>query len=172
MKRSNCLVYALREWLRPSPPGGESYLLVRRSRINWGFVHFLSGRLDPRTNQIAVTSYVPDVEEGKARGGPWFFGAPKAGDWPTALMWSDGVGWASFGATHRTLNDGPAVDGLPPLTRIAYQPGRLRTIQPEGEAAREMTDAECRAALRALAGMDANAQDALDGGLTLAVVVK
>lgn len=168
--RLNCLVHAVREWLR-STPGDESYLLVRRSRARWGLVHFLHGRRDLRTDQIAVVSYVPNAGDDKPRS-LWFAGAPRSGDWPTALMWSDGVGWASFGATHRTLSDAPIADGLPPLAGIAYQPGRRREIKPEGEAARSMTDDECRAALRVLVAMDSNAQDALDGGLTLAVVVK
>ena len=61
--RSNCLIFALTAWLRPAPPGEETYLLVRRSRVRWGGIHALHGRLDPETGQVAVSSYKPNAAE-------------------------------------------------------------------------------------------------------------
>jgi hypothetical protein len=79
--RSNCLIYALTAWLRAAPPGEESYLVIRRSRIRWGFVHFLHGVLDPATNQIEVTSYKPHEPE-KRGFAPLFDGTVQRGDLP------------------------------------------------------------------------------------------
>ena len=79
--RSNCILYALTAWLKAAPPGEESYLVIRRSRVRWGFVHVLHGVLDPATNQIEVMSYKPLVPE-KSGFAPRFEGAIQRGDMP------------------------------------------------------------------------------------------
>lgn len=81
MLRSNCIFYDLAAWLRAAPPGQESYLVIRRSRIRWGVVHCLHGVLDPATNQIEVTSYKPTSPE-KTRFAPCFDGTVQRGDMP------------------------------------------------------------------------------------------
>lgn len=78
--RSNCLIYALTAWLRAAPPGEESYLLIRRSRVRWGLFHALHGRLDRDTGQIAVTSYKPPPGHKKTRPAPFFDGKIVEGD--------------------------------------------------------------------------------------------
>lgn len=62
LKRLNCIRYAWAAW-RKAPPGEETYLIIRRSRVAWGFCHFLFGRLDPETGQINVLSYKPFTPE-------------------------------------------------------------------------------------------------------------
>lgn len=80
--KSNCLIYALTTWLKPAPPGEESYLLIRRSRIRWGMFHMLHGRLDRATGQIAVTSYKPPPGHEKTGFAPMFDGQVRDGDNP------------------------------------------------------------------------------------------
>ena len=79
MSRSNCVIYALAAWLRAAPPGEESYLVIRRSRIRWGIFHCLHGKLDHATNQIEVTSYKPVIPR---KQGPTFPGHIVVGDKP------------------------------------------------------------------------------------------
>lgn len=79
--KSNCILYALSAWLRPAPAGEEGYLVIRRSRVRWGFVHVLHGMLDPATNQIEVTSFKPTVPE-KSGFAPCFEGTIQRGDMP------------------------------------------------------------------------------------------
>jgi len=80
--RSNCVIYALTEWLRKKPPGKESYLVIRRSRIRWGILHMLHGTLDPTTDQIKVTSYKPPPGHEKTGFEPTFEGTVRDGDLP------------------------------------------------------------------------------------------
>lgn len=84
MVKSNCVFYALPRWLREvvrkQPPGEETYLIIRRSRIRWGFFHLLHGKLDPETNKIEVTSYKPPVGHKKTRFAPTFEGTVVHGD--------------------------------------------------------------------------------------------
>jgi len=80
--KSNCLIYALTEWLKPAPAGEESYLVIRRSRVKWGFVHCLHGLLDPATGQIEVTSYAPPKGHVKTNFAPCFDGHVRRGDNP------------------------------------------------------------------------------------------
>lgn len=61
--KSNCLIFALTAWLRAAPPGEESYLLIRRSRVRWGLVHFLHGKLDSVSGQVDVVSFKPHTPE-------------------------------------------------------------------------------------------------------------
>lgn len=80
--RSNCLIYALTAWLKAAPPGEESYLLIRRSRVRCGIFHALHGTLDPATGQIAVTSYKPPPGHVKTGPAPLFKGSVRDGDKP------------------------------------------------------------------------------------------
>ena len=80
-KKSNCVIYALTEWLKRKPPGHESYLVIRRSRIRWGFIHVLHGKLDLTTNQIEVDSYKPNRAY-KTGFAPTFEGSVQYGDKP------------------------------------------------------------------------------------------
>ena len=80
MARSNCLFFALPRWLRKAPPGEETYLIFRRSRVRWGFFHCLSGELDPETRQIKVTSYKPPPGHVKTGFAPVFNGSVVEGD--------------------------------------------------------------------------------------------
>ncbi len=80
--RSNCVLFALPRWLRAAPAGDEDYLIIRRSRVRWGFCHVLHGRLDPATGQIAVTSYKPIVDAAKTSLEPVFEGHAVDGDRP------------------------------------------------------------------------------------------
>lgn len=79
-KKSNCLFFAIPKWLRKSPPGEETYLIFRRSRINWGILHCLVGTLDPLTNQIKVESYKPPLGHKKTKFAPVFEGTIVEGD--------------------------------------------------------------------------------------------
>jgi hypothetical protein len=80
--RSNCILYALTAWLKPAPAGEESYLVIRRSRVRCGLLHFLHGVLDPATNQIEVTSYRPQKGHVKTNFAPCFDGEVQRGDMP------------------------------------------------------------------------------------------
>jgi len=80
MQKSNCILFALPRWLRRVAPGEETYLVIRRSRVNWGLCHVLIGRLDPSTNQIAVQSYKPPPGHQKTGFAPVFHGAVVQGD--------------------------------------------------------------------------------------------
>lgn len=82
MSRSNCLIYALTAWLRAAPPGEESYLVLRRSRVRWGILHALHGRLDESTGQIVVSSYKPPPGHVKTKVAPLFDGSVVGGDKP------------------------------------------------------------------------------------------
>lgn len=73
-RRSNCLLWALRMWLRR---GGVGYVLTRRSR--WGaFPHFLYAEL--RRGRWRVVSYVPVQPRHKQCPPPLFDGRVKWGD--------------------------------------------------------------------------------------------
>lgn len=78
--RSNCPIYALTAWLRAAPPGEESYLLIRRSRVRCGMFHALHGTLDSDTGQIRVTSYKPPPGHVKTGPDPLFKGSVRDGD--------------------------------------------------------------------------------------------
>lgn len=80
--RSNCVIYALTQWLRKAVPGEEDYLVIRRSRVRWGVFHMLHGTLDPETGQIKVTSYKPPDGHAKTRFAPFFEGRVREGDTP------------------------------------------------------------------------------------------
>jgi hypothetical protein len=80
LKRSNCVAYALTTWLLKRPPEEERYLLIRRSRVAWGFFHCLSGSLDKETGQIRVTSYKPPPGHKKTGFAPFFHGSVVDGD--------------------------------------------------------------------------------------------
>jgi len=69
-KKSNCLLWAIPRWIvkgrqDQSPyfiiPLGKWRLLLRWSRIPWGFLHCLLGEMDPVTGQIQVVSYKPPL---------------------------------------------------------------------------------------------------------------
>jgi hypothetical protein len=79
-RRSNCLSFAvalfLRRWAKKR---GNNYLVIRLSRIPWGFFHVLHGKLDRNTGQIKVVSYKPDVAE-KTGFAPIFNGHVERGD--------------------------------------------------------------------------------------------
>ena len=80
MARSNCLFFALPRWLRKAPPGQETYLIFRRSRVAWGLFHCLHGVLDPETDQIKVISYKPPPGTLKTGFEPVFKGTAVEGD--------------------------------------------------------------------------------------------
>lgn len=80
MARSNCLFFALPRWLRKTPPGEETYLIFRRSRVRWGIFHCLLGVLDPETGQIKVVSYKPPPGTVKTGFAPTFHGSVVEGD--------------------------------------------------------------------------------------------
>lgn len=80
MGKSNCILFALPRFLRKAPPGEETYLVIRRSRVAWGFCHTLVGTLDPATGQIAVQSYKPPPGHKKTGFAPVFEGAVVNGD--------------------------------------------------------------------------------------------
>ena len=82
MTRSNCILWAIPRWLQKTKPGEESYLVIRRSRIAWGFVHMLHGTLDPQTGQLKLTSYKPPHGHVKTEFAPVFHGEVIEGDQP------------------------------------------------------------------------------------------
>jgi hypothetical protein len=87
--KSNCLLFALalywrrRRWARKRARDGKesarSYLIVRPSRIRWGLIHVLHGKLDRNTGQMKVVSYKPNMPR-KTRFAPIFFGHVSRGD--------------------------------------------------------------------------------------------
>ncbi len=59
---TNCLIFAIALWYRRwrRGRGTGAYLCIRLSRVPWGFIHVLYGKLDRETGQIKVVSYKPD----------------------------------------------------------------------------------------------------------------
>lgn len=80
--RSNCVLWALPRWLRKAEPGEESYLVIRRSRVPWGILHCLTGKLDKATGQLALESYKPIGDQHKQGFEPVFRGEVVEGDKP------------------------------------------------------------------------------------------
>ena len=69
-KKSNCLLWAIPRWIANGRQDQSPYFIIkffgaflcfRWSRIPWGFLHCLLGRMDPVTGQIAVKSYKPPL---------------------------------------------------------------------------------------------------------------
>ena len=60
---TNCLFFAVALWFRRwrRGRGAQSYICIRLSRVPWGLIHVLYGRLDKDTDQIKVVSYKPDA---------------------------------------------------------------------------------------------------------------
>ena len=94
--RSNCLIYALREWWRKAEPGHEIYLYMcifgswlcfRRSRIRWGVFHALAGRMNWETGHIEVKSFKPPSGHVKYGVAPFFDGEVVAGDLPDHMRY-------------------------------------------------------------------------------------
>lgn len=62
---TNCLFFALklymRRWRKARAKGRQfdDYLVVRRSRVTWGFIHVLYGRYSKLTGQVRLLSYKP-----------------------------------------------------------------------------------------------------------------
>lgn len=81
-KKSNCVFYALPLWLGSGSRNPERFLLIRRSRVNWGIFHMLYGKTDPATNQIAMWSYKPPPGHQKPGLRPVFQGAVIENDEP------------------------------------------------------------------------------------------
>lgn len=75
--RANCILFAVALWVRRRQRRrllrargvsverlpGESYLVIRLSRMPWGLFHVLHGKLDRNTDQIKVISYKPVTPE-------------------------------------------------------------------------------------------------------------
>lgn len=80
MSRSNCVFFALPKWLAGVKAGEETYLVLRFSRIRWGFFHMLLGKMDPKIGQIALTSYKPPPGHKKTGFQPVFNGTVVEGD--------------------------------------------------------------------------------------------
>jgi len=80
MSKSNCLLFAVPRWIARGRPQQQSYLVIRWSRIPWGFVHFLHGQLDPVTGQIEVVSYKPPLGHHKTGLALTFKGSVVEGD--------------------------------------------------------------------------------------------
>lgn len=78
--KSNCILFAVPRWLARGKPREQKYLVIRFSRMAWGFVHFLYGEMDPLTGQIAVTSYKPPLGHQKTGLALTFKGAEVEGD--------------------------------------------------------------------------------------------
>jgi len=80
VNKSNCLLWAVPRWIARGRPEQERYLVIRWSRIPWGFLHFLVGEMDPATGQIQVTSYKPPPGHRKTRPAFTFAGSVTEGD--------------------------------------------------------------------------------------------
>lgn len=83
--KNNCLYWALPRWVQRASEGEPAYLVIRLTFIKWGFLHFLSGRYDPETDQIVVTSYRPPAGHVKTRFAPTFRGRVVGGDAPPSV---------------------------------------------------------------------------------------
>lgn len=74
---SNCIIFAIKLYLRRRRKGEEGYLAIRRSR--WGkFPHMLYGRV--HNGRARVVSYVPINPKHKMLPPPLFHGRVKWGD--------------------------------------------------------------------------------------------
>ena len=80
--QSNCIFYAMGRYLGPGVVDPTRYLLIRRSRINWGICHVLYGTADAETGQIRVWSYKPPPDHEKPGVRPFFEGRVVEGDSP------------------------------------------------------------------------------------------
>ena len=78
--KSNCIIYAVVEFVRALRRGEEPYIMFRTTRIKGGVLHCLVGTLDESTNQVAVRSYKPPEGHKKTGFAPLFHGCVVHGD--------------------------------------------------------------------------------------------
>lgn len=78
--KSNCVIYAVREFIRAWRKGEEAYLCFRTTRVKGGVLHCLVGKLDELTDQVAVRSYKPPAGHKKRGFAPLFHGSVVHGD--------------------------------------------------------------------------------------------
>lgn len=60
-EKSNCVLWSVPRWIAKGRQDQCKYLVIRFSRIPWGFVHFLLGEMDPLTGQLSLSSFKPPV---------------------------------------------------------------------------------------------------------------
>lgn len=85
------------------------------------------------------------------------------------LIWDGKRGVARCGDVVRRLRIKPYLPELEPFDEIAFWPPHGAMLSVDGRA-RKLTIPEYRAVIRLLSTMDANSEDAVNGGTTLAVV--
>ena len=79
MRRSNCIIFAVKLYARRRRKGEHGYIVVRKSHWGW-FPHMLYARV--HRGKVRLVSYVPNLPKPKGLPAPLFRGKPMWGDIP------------------------------------------------------------------------------------------
>lgn len=80
MDKNNCMYWAVPRFLQRARAGEETYLVLRYSRMPYGLLHCLLGKLNPETGELVLTSYKPPAGHAKRRPALIFKGSVVQGD--------------------------------------------------------------------------------------------